>query len=75
MICAHTEGVDSCQGDSGGPMTVINPDTNRVELIGIVSFGFGCGTNPGVYAKVSQKLDFIQYIVNAAGLNGGCIPT
>ena len=27
------------------------------ELIGIVSFGIGCGQAPAVYAKVRGKLD------------------
>ena len=38
------------QGDSGGPLMYLNGD--NYELIGVVSFGIGCGKAPAVYAKV-----------------------
>lgn len=45
------------QGDSGGPLL-----NNNVQ-IGIVSYGEGCAdpNNPGVYVRVSQYLDWIDY--------------
>ncbi|XP_016973327.2 trypsin [Drosophila rhopaloa] len=49
MFCGRAAGKDSCSGDSGGPVTKDN------SLLGIVSFGYGCGRAgfPGVYTAVS----------------------
>ncbi|MEA5366389.1 serine protease [Amycolatopsis sp., V23-08] len=62
MVCAGYAdgGVDACQGDSGGPLVV--GDT----LIGLVSFGDGCGKagKPGVYTRVSAYVDDIQQQAN-----------
>eukprot|EP00095_Tigriopus_kingsejongensis_P012609 maker-scaffold531_size145796-snap-gene-0.21 protein:Tk12609 transcript:maker-scaffold531_size145796-snap-gene-0.21-mRNA-1 annotation:"Trypsin-1" len=56
MMCAGKEGVDSCQGDSGGPLTC-----DGVHC-GVVSWGYGCAGlgQPGVYAKTSYFVDWIQ---------------
>jgi hypothetical protein len=55
MICAGESGRDSCQGDSGGPLT-IDRGSGYSELVGIVSFGRGCGlpSYPGVYTNVAE---------------------
>lgn len=50
---------DSCRGDSGGPLQVYhNQDT--VHIVGIVSFGLGCGTRfPAIYTRVAYYTDWI----------------
>uniref|UniRef100_A0A8C4JDF8 Transmembrane serine protease 12 n=1 Tax=Dromaius novaehollandiae TaxID=8790 RepID=A0A8C4JDF8_DRONO len=57
MICAGSEsgGIDSCQGDSGGPLMCYRPSTSKYYLIGITSFGIGCGRPkfPGIYVRLS----------------------
>lgn len=64
MICAGTYdgGKGSCQGDSGGPLVV---DSNgEYQQIGVVSWGIGCAAQgyPGVYARVSEFLPWINGI-------------
>jgi trypsin len=56
MICAGETGKDTCGGDSGGPLT-INRGAGYTELVGIVSFGTGCGWEgyPGVYSNVADS--------------------
>ena len=57
MICAGGiyDGKDTCQGDSGGPLF----DENGV-IVGLTSWGYGCATSPGVYARISAGADFIR---------------
>ena len=66
MVCAGDSngGEDSCQGDSGGPLIMTNDD-GEYELIGIVSWGYGCAEAqyPGVYSRIYPRLDwFFGYI-------------
>ncbi|KAM7079858.1 transmembrane protease serine 12 isoform 1-T1 [Ciconia maguari] len=64
MICAGSQsgGTDTCQGDSGGPLACYHPSTNKYYLIGIASFGVGCGRPkfPGIYVRLSQYRRWIQ---------------
>merc|ERR1711935_931668 len=58
--------MDSCQGDSGGPLvkrTISNDGDTIVDtLVGVVSWGVGCGDPnfPGVYSRVSERFDWIK---------------
>ncbi|NXX43263.1 TMPSC protease, partial [Tricholaema leucomelas] len=58
MICAGSPsgGTDTCQGDSGGPLACYYPSADQYYLLGIASFGVGCGRRkfPGIYVRVSQ---------------------
>lgn len=60
MICAgYPEGGrDACQGDSGGPLT------DGGKLVGIVSWGNGCGKPgfPGIYGSVSKVRSWIKEV-------------
>ncbi|ODM92499.1 Chymotrypsin-like elastase family member 2A [Orchesella cincta] len=58
MLCAGGSGKDSCRGDSGGPLTINS--RSQAQEVGIVSFGVGCGSFPGVYTRVSRYVDWIN---------------
>jgi len=56
------DGLDTCQGDSGGPHSVCYYKENkldRVEQVGIVSWGYGCG-GVGIYTRVTTYRKWIE---------------
>ncbi|KDO25622.1 hypothetical protein SPRG_08921 [Saprolegnia parasitica CBS 223.65] len=58
-ICTAASSVDDlCAGDSGGPLTV-KKDGKEV-LIGVDSYGAGCGGGIGIYGRISSGKSFIQ---------------
>lgn len=83
MICAtspdgdtSSSAVDACQGDSGGPLLRYSPhgsvapsltDGSYWRLMGVVSWGAGCGDpgKPGVYARVGAP-EIHDYVANAS---------
>ena len=72
MICAgvKTGGKDSCQGDSGGPLFTTDSDNNgAATLVGVVSWGFGCGVENqlGIYSEVAFFTEWLAD--NMADLN------
>jgi len=60
-ICAGGEvGKDACTGDGGSPL-VCQSDTGRWTVVGLVTWGVGCGSDtPGVYANVGYFRNWIN---------------
>ena len=65
QVCAGIAGnnKDTCQGDSGGPL-VARASDGRWYLVGLTSFGFGCGNN-GVYTRTSGYQNWITSTLNS----------
>jgi len=68
FVCAGDPegGMDACEGDSGGPLTLKGAD-GRWELVGITSWGIGCGEGhrPGVYTRVTEFLSWIRRVIDS----------
>ena len=60
-LCAGETGTDACRGDSGGPLILTYGEP---VLIGIVSWGKGCGRRdePGYYVRIDRThyLDWVK---------------
>ena len=54
------------QGDSGGPL-VHKMAGGKMEQVGIVSWGIGCGKEdfPGVYTRVTEMRDWISKVMSS----------
>ncbi|XP_052017067.1 transmembrane protease serine 12 [Apodemus sylvaticus] len=66
-FCAgHENGTfDTCRGDSGGPLMCYLPEHKRYFVMGITSYGHGCGQRhfPGVYSSPSSFRQWLtQYL-------------
>jgi len=60
-LCAGGEpGKDTCSGDGGSPL-VCQAVSGRWHVVGLVSWGIGCGVagRPAIYTNVFHYLDFI----------------
>jgi len=52
----------SCRGDSGGPAVWLDPNSQKVKLMGVVSYGpVPCG-EAGIFASVPHVVDWINAI-------------
>jgi len=68
-VCAGGQAEkDACDGDGGAPL-VCQAKTGRWYVVGLVTWGVGCGKKgvPGVYANVHNMLDFIVSPRNSRG--------
>ncbi|XP_071823777.1 scavenger receptor cysteine-rich type 1 protein M130-like isoform X3 [Apostichopus japonicus] len=67
MFCAGYErgGADACQGDSGGPYAV--EKASRWFLMGIVSWGIGCGRHGsyGAYTRYSKYHQWVKRVITS----------
>jgi len=80
MLCVSVaDGSDACRGDSGGPLVALGEEGSATDVLqGVVSWGVGCGVYPGVYARVSKALGWIEKgiaVVNETARNCPSVAT
>ena len=65
QICAvNSVNDDVCQRGGDGPLQIQSSTINLYKVVGITSYGVGCGTKyPVVYTTISSYLDWIEEIV------------
>ena len=67
MVCAGAGlgGRDACKRDSGGPLVQVTGGGVAKSLVGVVSWGQGCGQAmyPGVYTRVSSYAQWIAQMI------------
>jgi len=56
--------IDTCQGDSGGPLVVKHDADDSWYLMGLTSWGYGCGGG-GVYTRVSAFYDWVMTYIGS----------
>jgi hypothetical protein len=54
---------DTCSGDSGGPLVARTAGGPR--LVGLTSYGYGCGIAPGIFTAIHSLRPWIEPIVSA----------
>lgn len=60
--CFDTDVFFRHQADSGGPVLWMGPE-NRLQLVGIISYGRGCATDiPGVNTRVNPYIGWITSV-------------
>ncbi|XP_055837857.1 venom serine protease-like [Episyrphus balteatus] len=58
QVCTFFQNRDACQFDSGGP--AIHKGSARQFLLGSISYGFECGSGPGVNTRITSYLPWIR---------------
>lgn len=64
QMCTYLGGRDTCQQDSGGPIWYRGGGDQRLFILGVVSYGEGCGgSTPGVNTRVTLFLPWIEMVL------------